>query len=163
MNPLSTATKPIVIMGGSERLPYEMSQTPDDAVRVSCNWHALSKYRADYMTFLDKIVGGVPMKDIIKRYDIPTISIRSYATHTVMRPELSPINTGLFTVWLAAQSKQDVYVAGFDFYRSGYVDGSAPNLKNSNDEYFNRCVERMKIFSEGCNLVVLNKEIKGRM
>ena len=28
-----------------------------------------------------------------------------------MRPELSPINTGLFTVWLAAQSKQDVYVA----------------------------------------------------
>lgn len=162
MNPLASVTKPIVIMGGSERLPYEMSQTPDDAVRVSCNWHALTRYRADYMVFMDKIVGKVPMKDIIKRYDVPTISHRDYATHVVRRPMPSPINSGIFATYLATQSNQPVYLAGFDFYRTGYLCGGKAPDKNLSSEYFDRCVEQLRTFNNG-NLIVISQKIKGRM
>lgn len=161
MNPLQQANKPIVIMGGAPRLIYDMMRAPKDCVRVSCNWHALKRYRADYMVFMDKIIGQTPMIDIIRRYDVPTISHRSYAAHVVRRPQPSPINTGMFALWLAAQSGQDVYMAGFDLYASGYMLGGNAPVKNQNDAYLERCLQQMRIYSEGCNMIIMSKKNKG--
>lgn len=161
MNPLSTATKPIVIMGGAPRLIRDMKQVPEDAVRVSANWHALEHFTADYMVFIDDIVGGKPVQSFIFNFVVPTISFRGYANHIAEFPYPRPVNTGIYAAWLAVQSAQPVYLAGFDFYSSGkYVSGNKTPDKNLKQEYFERCIASLKRLTDCADLRVLNPKIK---
>lgn len=161
MNPLSTATKPIVIMGGAPRLIRDMRQVPEDAIRVSANWHALAHFSADYMVFIDGIVGGKSVQSFIFNFGVPTISFRGYANHVTEFPYPRPVNTGIYAAWLAAQSGQTVYLAGFDFYSSGkYVSGNKAPDKNIKQEYFIRCIASLKRLTDGADLIALNPKIK---
>lgn len=161
MNPLATATKPIVIMGGSARLIRDMKQVPEDAIRVSANWHALEHFKADYMVFIDDVVGGKLVQSFICKYGVPTISFRGYANHVTDFAYPRPVNTGIYAAWLAAQSGQSVYLAGFDFYSSGkYVTGNKAPDKNMKQEYFDRCIANLRRLTEGADLHVLNARIK---
>lgn len=161
MNPLAKAAKPIVIMGGSPRLLRDMKQVPEDAIRVSANWHALEHFTADYMVFIDDIYQGKPMQSHIWTFGVPTISFRGYADHVTEFAYPRPVNTGIYAAWLASQSGQPVYLAGFDFYKSGgYVCGKSAPDKNKKQEYFDRCIANMKRLTEGADLRVPNGPIK---
>ena len=161
MNPLSKVTKPIVIMGGAPSLVKDMAKAPDDAFRVSANWHALAHFSADYMVFIDDIVCGKPVQSFIWKYGVPTISFRGYANHTTEFPYPRPVNTGIYAAWLASQSGQTVYLAGFDFYGSGsYADGRKAPDKNLSQAYFDRCIASLKRHCGGTDLRVFNAKIK---
>ena len=161
MNPLSKVTKPIVIMGGAPSLIKDMAKVPADAVRVSANWHALAHFAADYMVFIDDIVGGKPVQSFIWQYGVPTISFRGYANHIVEFPYPRPVNTGIYAAWLADQSGQTIYLAGFDFYGSGsYMNGAKAPDKNMNQEYFDSCIANLKRLCGDADLRVFNAKIK---
>lgn len=140
--------KPIIVMGGGESLPDDLKRVPSDAIRISCNHHAIKKHRADYVCAVDDNIAGDPLDAIIRRYsDAPIISVQSFADYRIEAPKPHVINTGIFSVYIASLlGGWPVICAGMDFYQSSgyaYSDGKIKD-RNKTSGYLQNCIKRMQ-------------------
>jgi hypothetical protein len=142
-------------MGGAPSLPADMARVEHlDALRISCNHHAVSKYRADLIAFVDPRLGGVRMDEYLQPFGVPTVGPFLWATHFEPLRGFPPINTGIYAAWLAARNGVPVILAGIEFYQSpgaAYFDDCGYGVRDSNrtTQYFDRCVSKLKQIKGG--------------
>lgn len=149
MDPLVSNKRPIIIMGGAPSLPSDLADIGDiDALRISCNQHAVSHYPCDLITFVDYGIAGVRMDKVLARYDTPTLSPHTFSTYRRRLYGFMPINTGVYSAWVAASTGCDVILAGIEFYQSpgaAYFDDCGYGVRRSNRQvaYFDKCVAKL--------------------
>lgn len=119
-----------IILGGGISLHDDLAKCPTDAIRIGVNHHAPKFYQCDYIACLD-VAAPAWVRGIT---DTPIISPLKNADYLVDRIGFNPINSGIFSIWLANQmGAARIFCCGMSFYRDAvdYVDNSAP-VKSAN-------------------------------